>query len=332
MKYLILTSIFKPTKAIKKFMSFSKEYRVLVVGDKKTPLDWNLVGVDYISPETQKNLNFKLIKQLPWNNYARKNIGYLLAIKKGAEIIAESDDDNIAYNNWGTHIPKEKFLVKDKGFINIYKFFTSEKIWPRGFPLDEILIKQTFKIEKLNEKKFDKYFKTVGIIQYLADVDPDVDAIYRLILRKEINFKKTACLILEKNLYTPFNSQNTFFLKRELFPLLYLPSYVSIRATDIYRGYIAQYIAWSLGYRLMVGPPTVYQERNYHNFLKDFELEIPVYLNTKKLVEVLKDIKFKNEDIFKRIYLVYEELVKAGIFINEELKLIKNWVEDIKNF
>jgi hypothetical protein len=40
------------------------------------------------------------IKFLPSKHYARKNLGYLIAIKNGAEIIIETDDDNIPEKNF----------------------------------------------------------------------------------------------------------------------------------------------------------------------------------------------------------------------------------------
>ena len=61
-----------------------------------------------------------------------------------------------------------------------------KKIWPRGFPL-----------EKINEsgKKSLNYKKSlvknkIGIWQGLADNDPDVDAIYRLIDNSPCFFDK----------------------------------------------------------------------------------------------------------------------------------------------
>lgn len=332
MKYLILTSIFEPTKALKEFSEyFSKKYKIIVVADVKTPLNWNLKGVDFLSIQDQKKLNMKLTRILPFNSYSRKNIGYILAIKNGAELIAETDDDNIPYKNWGLVFPKNILFIKGYGFVNIYSYFSKEKVWPRGYPLDEILKKNRVKSYVLTPEEFQKKYKSIGIIQYLADIEPDVDAIYRLTIKKNIKFKKKLGLILDRNLYTPFNSQNTFFIKKELFPLLYLPTYCSIRATDIYRGYIAQFIAHSLGYNLMIGPATVYQERNFHDYLKDFELEIPVYLNVKKIVKILENVKFRDENVFERLKIVYTELVLNKIVNKDEIKILNAWITDIKN-
>ena len=43
---------------------------------------------------------------------------------------------------------------------------------------------------------------------------------------------------------------------------------------------------------------TVFQKRNEHNLFKDFEDEIPIYLNSKKIVEVLNGLKLKKGNKF----------------------------------
>jgi hypothetical protein len=64
------------------------------------------------SIKSQNKLDFKLAKFLPLNHYARKNLGYLIAIKSGAEIIIETDDDNIpAINFWKK---REKILISKR--------------------------------------------------------------------------------------------------------------------------------------------------------------------------------------------------------------------------
>ena len=47
-KYIIITSIFPPTQAVKEFSKFS-DWNVIVVGDKKTEQDWSLPNVHFIS-------------------------------------------------------------------------------------------------------------------------------------------------------------------------------------------------------------------------------------------------------------------------------------------
>ena len=57
--------------------------------------------VVFLSPDEQVQLAEKLpfIDFLPWNSFARKNVGYIYAILHGAEYIWDFDDDNVIINS-----------------------------------------------------------------------------------------------------------------------------------------------------------------------------------------------------------------------------------------
>lgn len=97
--YIVMTSISPPTTAVREFAKNSN-YRIVVVGDIKTPADWNCEGVEYLDVLNQSNLRYKIIKHLPYNHYCRKMIGYLLSIEQKATAIIDTDDDNIPKADW----------------------------------------------------------------------------------------------------------------------------------------------------------------------------------------------------------------------------------------
>lgn len=320
---VVITTIQLPTKAVKNITrQLAKSFDVVVIGDKKSPHDFNVKDVSYFSIEKQKDIDFNLAKILPYNHYARKNIGYLIAIKNGAELILETDDDNIPYQNFGKelNLDVEGELITLSGWYNIYKEFTTEHIWPRGFSLEEI--NQNATNNKIN------CVKKCHIQQFLADKHPDVDAVYRLVYPyKEINFYRRKPVILNHDTICPFNSQNTVTYK-EAFPLMYLPSYVSFRMTDIWRSFIAQIIMWSIGMYISFHSSTVFQERNIHNLLKDFELEVPGYLKNQLIIDILNSIAFSGST-GNRLYQAYDCLKREKIVKEEELNLVENWLKDI---
>jgi hypothetical protein len=189
-KWIVVTTIFYPTSAIYKFLNLTTQWNLVVIADRKTPEDWlerltiNSTRLLFISFEQQKNLNFRILQYLPQGSYARKNLGYLLAIKCGAKIIFESDDDNLLDANdiyllpkvvQPQHVPWIAFHRQRSPFINIYGSFGHPQIWPRGFPIDEI--------RNVTEDGWHSVRRNVDnnthayIQQYLADLDPDVDAI-----------------------------------------------------------------------------------------------------------------------------------------------------------
>jgi len=148
-----------------------------------------------------------------------------------------------------------------------------------------------------------------------------VDAIYRLTNNEPCDFDERPPLVLGRGTWCPFNSQNTLFM-RELFPLLYLPAYVTFRFTDILRGLVAQPIAWAAGYRLGCTSATVVQERNPHDYLKDFESEIPCYLLAQKVADTVSGVVRESTSITDNLYNSYEALRALDIVPEEEMRTL----------
>ncbi len=168
----------------------------------------------------------------------------------------------------------------------------------------------------------------IGIWQGLADNDPDVDAIYRLTSDIHCTFKKRAPVVLDKGIICPFNTQNTQ-IRKELFPLLYLPSTVTFRYTDILRGFVAQPIMWLYGFQLGFSEATVFQERNPHDYLKDFISEIPMYQTTREVVQIVSNIVSAEFSIGENLRRAYDALCNKGIVDKSEMDLLNNWLDDL---
>jgi hypothetical protein len=323
-KNIVITSIFRPTEAVNLFAKMDN-CQLIVVGDKKTPTDWQCDNVDYISVIQQESSNFELAKILPYNHYCRKMLGYLKAIQNGAGYIVDTDDDNIPKNNWNFPEFENKFdyISENKGFVNIYQLYTKQKIWARGLPLK--LISTKFELEKSLELKD----CNIGIWQGLADEDPDVDAIYRLTDGKPCYFDERNPVVLGEGTISPFNSQNTI-TRKELFVLMYLPTYVTFRFTDILRGLVAQPIMWLYGYQLGFTNATVVQKRNPHDYMKDFLSEIPMYQHCESVIELVSSSISKHDSIDTNLYNAYGALLKAGIVCDDEMLTLKAWLDDLE--
>jgi hypothetical protein len=72
---------------------------------------------------------------------------------------------------------------------------------------------------------------------------------------------------------------------------------------------------------------TVYQERNQHDLMKDFEDEIECFLNTRKVIDVLNSIK-PTGILLEDLGNVYSELHSNKIINTKELSLIEAWQKD----
>lgn len=324
MKYIVITSINDPTEAIRKFAKRSG-YHLIVVGDLKSPPDFNLKGCQFMSIKDQEASVFAIAQKLPYNHYCRKMIGYLEAIRNGADYIIDTDDDNIPYSDWSFPELQGNFekTQENLGFINIYQLFTQKKIWPRGLPLSKI--KSIFNFED-NLKNIPC---NIGIWQGLADEDPDVDAIYRLVDDSPCFFINREPVVCGKGTISPFNTQNTL-IRKELFPLLYLPATVTFRYTDILRGLVAQPIMWLYNYELGFVKATVKQKRNPHDYFKDFLAEIPMYQQCEQVIELVLNSISNNDSIETNLYNVYKSLLKKKFVLKKEIITLEAWLEDLE--
>jgi hypothetical protein len=321
---VVLTSIHPPTPAVSQFAALAG-WDVLVVGDLKSPRDWHCPGVRFVSAAQQKALGFRITRELPWNHYARKMIGYLLAAREGAPLIAESDDDNLPEADWTFPEFNGVYAQVPDGCeaVNIYSLFTRQPIWPRGFPLTRITDPESV----IDPAALTAQKARIGIWQALADDDPDVDAIYRLTTNRSCRFIRRDPVALPPGTFSPFNSQNTAF-RRELLPLMYLPAHVNFRVTDILRSYVAQPILWAAGYRLGFSGPTVRQARNAHDLQADFASELPLYLEVERIMALVQEGVRAEAAISENLYTVYQNLARTALVQEKELDLLTAWLED----
>ncbi|PYS50892.1 MAG: DUF288 domain-containing protein [Acidobacteria bacterium] len=324
---LVVTSIAKPNAVLQSLARGCLEYGLdfFVIGDEASPTRFELEGCRFYSLSEQRALPFRFAEKCPTRHYARKNIGYLLAMRDGAGVILETDDDNIPTEDFW----KERELsqsvksISNVGWINVYRYFTDANLWPRGLPLDKIhaWIPQ---FESLTTEEID-----CPIQQGLTDENPDVDAIYRLTLPLPQSFRKDRRVALRSRSLSPFNSQNTAWW-RDAFPLLYLPAHCSFRMTDIWRSFVAQRIAWANDWAILFHEPTMRQERNEHDLVRDFKDEVPGYLNNSRICEALDKLPLGKglDKLNDNLRICYEELVRMELVGNEELDLIEAWIVD----
>jgi hypothetical protein len=318
--WIVITSINPPTPAVAEFATFARSAGggVVVVGDTKSPADWRHEGVVFLSIAEQRRLFGELADAIPTRSYARKNLGYLYAIAQGAGLIIDTDDDNRPYSDFARGLASTVSapLVGGVDWVNVYRYFTDARIWPRGLPLDRVREQGTVR---------DRVERTCPVQQYLADLDPDVDAIYRLLEADPLRFRPGAePVILDAGTFCPFNSQNTVFYP-EAFELLYLPCFVSFRMTDIWRSFVAQRVLWEQGHHLAFGRATVFQERNAHDLMKDFEDEVVGYLQNRRIGEVLAATPVAALARADAVRSCYRSLRELGVVKEDELRVLSLW-------
>ena len=337
-KWVVVTSIQYPTSDVKKMCAQAAQdpdLEMVVVADLKTPVDWKAEGCTYLSVEAQKKLGFKTADVLPYKNYARKNIGYLYAISKGAKHIYETDDDNLsdlARVFAGTVDDVCGATLENDGVHdaqNVYSYFGRPDVWPRGFPLENI--NNTDGNNVLTKKS--RMTKSYSPIKsYLVNGDPDTDAIFRLTHGEAIGKVKLDAevppVVLDHGVMCPFNSQAVLW-SRDAFWLMLIPATTPMRVCDIWRGYFAQRLLWEIGGKLLFDQEDVWQIRTSHNYLDDFKDELELYSDARRLMDLLLAWKPDPKTSLDKRFIELCGVVAASGFWSER-KFCEAWIHDLR--
>src|SRR5579871_5616338 len=122
---LVVTSISAPNRVLRDLARgcIENEHLFILIGDVSSPPGFHLDGCRYYDIESQLATGFTAAGLLPTRHYARKNIGYLLAMQAGAEAIVETDDDNFPATTFWS--PRERFgshrSISGGGWVNPYR-------------------------------------------------------------------------------------------------------------------------------------------------------------------------------------------------------------------
>jgi hypothetical protein len=278
-KIIITTTINHPTEAIELFDNL-EDFDLVVIGDKKTPTDYKLRRGTYITPDDQEKRYPRLSQLLGWNCIQRRNIGFLVALEMGADIIATVDDDNVPHPNWGRDlligrsVPVRQYRCTAAAFDPVGAS-NYPNLWHRGFP-----------IQLVAARDYSDHVKTVDTVRIQADFwdgDPDVDAICRMIHQPVCRFDSAAFPFTSRCI-APFNSQNTFIDFR-LMPDYFMFPGIG-RMDDIWGAY---YLQAATGVRPVFCHASVVQRRNVHDLTNDFSLEVIGYERTLPLLGSIAD-------------------------------------------
>ncbi len=273
---IVTTTINPPTRAVRLFDSLPG-WHLVVVGDRKTPEDYSLEKGTYLGPAEQEGIDKTLSDLIGWNSIQRRNFGFLVAHRMGAETVAVVDDDNVPYEGWGsdlfvgTDVEANVFTTSLPAFDPIGAT-NHPLLWHRGYPLP-----------LLASREYERRSREVVRADVQADFwdgDPDIDAICRMQFAPDCKFEP-ALFPIASNAISPFNSQNTFLTSNWLKDYFLFP-HVG-RMDDIWAAYYLQ----AKGARVVFGKPSVVQERNPHDPLVDMRREYPGYENNLAIVEAV---------------------------------------------
>lgn len=334
---LVATTIFEPTFVegyLQNIAAFNRveEASLIIVGDKKTPRSvWEVAaaarqrGFNVQCPELDEQEAFlrKLgipEAMIPFNTDNRRNIGYLMALEQGCQVLVSLDDDNFCLGNdvdfVGTHqvvgtASTDPVVTTSDGWFNICDLLSGwagEAVYPRGFPYAAQRAARTVHLQQEPSRAR----PSIGMNAGLWLDEPDVDAVYRLCRHPKVAQFSGQNVLLDVGTWSPVNTQNTA-LSRE-FALTYY--YVKMgfalkglsidRFGDILSGYLTQKVVKHLGQAVRVGTPIVDHRRTPHNLFKDLYHELAGIVLIEDFLPWLRELKLTGGDSLS----AYESLAR----------------------
>ena len=354
-RWAVMTTIFAATEAVRRQVRLPG-WCLVIVGDKKTPHEYDTgwipgignTAVVFLNEKEQRKLTSRFVEAIPWNHFGRKNIGYLYAVAHGAEVIWDFDDDNMlkyfiegaapegapSLNTAVPSSPSIRALLPDSHShptLNPYPFLGAESLpsWPRGLPLVDIKVKKCSNFT-LKDVKVDT--ESIGVLQSLADHQPDLDAIYRITMPNPFFFKRsseTKPLLVPKQVLTPYNAQATLHFKKSFWALL-LPCTVHGRVSDIWRSYFSQRLFWQTNLRFGFLPrPLVVHQRNDHNNLGDLNGEQDLYMKSEHLVKFLGSWSGTVNTLPELIEELWIALYEHDYIGAKDVELVQLWLNSL---
>lgn len=311
----------------------SRDILVIVVADQKTAprlfdksKEVGARGINVLCPTLAEQDRFLrklggIQNIIPYNTGNRRNIGYLMALEMGCEVLISIDDDNFPETSsdfFKEHLVITQPRVEMEAVYSTNKWFNicelltmqTQNIYPRGFPYR--YRHQIPNIHSYTEEG--RVHLNVGL--WLKD--PDVDAITWLASPTQaLSFKGTSVL-LGKDVWTPINTQNTavhrdaiasYYFTRMGYPVTGLPI---DRFGDIFSGYFCQACIRHLGYRVRVGTPVVHHIRNPHNHLRDLTKESACILLLEDITEWIQEVKLEG-NTYIEAYMCLSDLLEDAV-------------------
>ncbi|CAJ1936581.1 unnamed protein product [Cylindrotheca closterium] len=356
-KWGVVTTIFDPTEAISR-VSNLPEWCLVVVADTKTPTNYmstfqTMGGATestyFFSVERQKTWEQldgpigDFVRTMPWRHFGRKNLGYLFAILHGAEFFFDFDDDNFIKLDEETGKPVEilpsietldnvTIAISGPTAFNHHPMMKPSipaPSWARGFPLQYIRDNTTEGQAFFQQSMpFVSKSASIGVIQFLADGNPDVDANHRLTRPLPMTFdnsENATNVLVPKHAYSPYNAQASIHTQPALWATL-LPTTVPGRVSDIWRSYFAQCIFADSNLRLVFAPPKIEQIRNEHDILADFSAENDLYIKSGKLIEFLSSWDSEHLHFPTRVEQLWIDLYERSYIELDDAVAMQKWL------
>jgi hypothetical protein len=370
---IVVTTVFEPEFLEGYLRSIQQANRidettVYIIPDRKTPptvaaaaLAASDAGFAVLCPSLEEQDSF--LKRIvvpsnfiPYNSDNRRNIGFLMALEAGCEILISIDDDNFclggddfvgAHHVVGREAADPAIKSSDPWFniCSLLEGWDGPAIFPRGFPY--AVQKSTRQMSVAVGQQHLHIAMNAGL--WLDE--PDVDAVFRLCRQPKIGRFAGNSIVLGPDVWSPINTQNTaltrdaaltYYYVRMGFPLKGL----SIdRFGDILSGYLTQKVIKHLGQGIRIGTPIVEHRRTPHNLFKDLYHELAGIVLIEEFLPWLIELKLTGSN-FQDAYATLADAIAVESdrfqgfmwdeggrdFLREMSRLMQIWIRAVRSF
>jgi hypothetical protein len=337
MMALVMPTIYVP-EVLLWYREMVPDIPFFVIGDEHAPdseiraLLRSIGPAEYYSADDQRKLGYESCELLSWRHPGRRSVGFLEAVRAGAEIVLSADDDNFAIED--TYFQQFQRLVgsifngleasSPNGWVDA-AWFLQPSVHHRGFPHQ---LWHPFEPPAVGSVRGAR----IGVAAGLWLGDPDIDAVTRIVNRPACMTASPvadAGFVMDPACYSPFNSQNTAFIRDLLPVMLMLTPYG--RFDDIWCSYLAERIMRNHDWVVHYGKPYVWQQRvggRDKRLMRDLSAEVDGMEATLRFTQALEAMHLPGTSVVDDVAHVFEHLATTEFARVSDLGAA--WVRDVE--
>jgi hypothetical protein len=293
---------------------------------------------------------------IPENSDNRRNVGFLMALEAGCDVLISIDDDNFAMEGVdfvGQHhvvgsLSTEPQVRSSDRWFNICSLLECDAgvgVFARGFPYAAQRATRSIRIDA--DAKPIPLAMNAGL--WLDE--PDVDAIYRLCRQPKITSFSGTNVVLGPDVWSPINTQNTALTRSAALTYYYVRMGFHLqglkidRFGDILSGYLTQKVVKHMGHGIRVGTPILDHRRTPHNLFKDLYHELAGIVLIEEFVPWLQEVRLTGSTPLDAYASLADEMHKMAEhqrgfvwdeggreFIRETADLMRSWIRIVRGF
>jgi hypothetical protein len=327
----------------------TEQVSIFIAGDRRVPPEMQTdverarsegIDVRFLTLDDQARLLRPfpdLAAIIPENSDNRRNAGFVAALLDGADVVISIDDDNFCREGEdfvAAHLAVGNELEHREarganGWYNLCSLLEAapapELLYPRGFPYR----RRSPGSGSLGSPTSGR----VGVNVGLWLLDPDTDAIGRLLASPVVSGWSGESVLLGPGVRCPINTQNTALSRDAMGAYYYVRMGAQLKGLtldrfgDILSGYFLQVCADAVGDRIRIGSPVLEHRRNPHDLLVDLYHELAGVMMLEDLSEFFSSVQLPGGSYLEAYRAASDELER---FVSSQKGFV--WTDETKEY